>query len=387
MKCHSLGFYAWISKRVKFQDSQSTTTCTRQFPLPHAWTTVGVVNRKIAILLTLRFTFFILCYHRSSPILQCTIVSMEQDSLVQSSFVIPCSSNNAAKARKGKSRALDEEDICSPLLAYETDERGARWRQIGYQKSIRAVQNAFNRVYAHFHRDLFEKLENIVRIQETGTQYHIPGPSRLTVACVSGAPTPEKLSEKLLAAAQERNKEISWVYLHPRECLDLATTLRIITARALSLRKDLDFDNVDFSDLLSITTPSVDKSGERYHIFIDNFAIFHHGVFNDLLQSLHSITQMKDGPQFIIILSTEIGRASLDDKLDPGVSSILDIQVLDTVHATTFFERAIEELVSQPNEPEKLTVWPGEKVLEFARRRFYEEKVNLGQIQTIFEVS
>ncbi|PWN35786.1 uncharacterized protein FA14DRAFT_189724 [Meira miltonrushii] len=311
---------------------------------------------------------------------------MEQDSLVQSSFVIPCSTNNATKARKGKSRALEEESICSPLLAFETDERGARWRQIGYQKAVKGVRSAFDRVYSQFHQDLIEKLENILRMQDSGTQYHIPGPSRLTVACVSGAPLPERLSEKLLAAAHESSKDLSWVYLHPRECLDLATTLRIITARALSSRKDLEFDNLDFSDLLSIATPSANKHGKGIHIFIDNFAIFHHGVFNDLMQSLHSVTQMKGGPQFIIVLSSETGRLGLDDKLDPGVSPLLDVHVLDPVPATTFFEKVVEEILDEPMEADKLAVWPGDKVLEFARRRFYEEKANLGQIQTLFEL-
>lgn len=312
---------------------------------------------------------------------------MEQDSLVQSSFVIPCSSNNATRARKGKSRELEEENTFSLLPAYENDERGARWRLEGYKKSIKIVRLAFDRVYAQFHQDLFEKLEGILQTQDACTQYHIPGPSRLTVACVSGAPIPERLSEKLLAAAQKSSKDSTWVYIHPRECLDLATTLRIITARALSPRKDLDFDNVDFSDILSVAAPSADKSGKKIHIFIDNFAIFHRGVFNDLMQSLHSITQMKDSPQFTIILSTEIGRTSFDDKLDPGVSSMLDIYVLDTVPATTYFEKVIEELFNASIEADRLTIWPGDKVVEFARKRFYEEKVNLGHVQTLFEVS
>lgn len=329
---------------------------------------------------------FMSYHNHPNPVLQCTVVSMEQDSLVQSSFVIPCSINSATRAKKGKSRALEEENICFPLLAFETDQRGSRWRQIGYEKSIRSVRLAFDRVYAQVHQELFVKLENILRIQDQGNQYHIPGPSRLTIACISRAPLPERLSDKLLAAAEIRSKEIAWVYIHPRECLDLATTLRIITARALNCRKDSNFDNVDLSDPLSFVTPHAGKFDKRIHIFIDNFAIFHHGVFNDLMQSLQSITQMKDGPQFIVILTTELGRSSLDDKLDPEVSSMLDVHLIDTVPATTYFEKAIEELFDVSNDADSLTVWPGDKVIEFAKRRFYEEKANLGQIQSLFEL-
>lgn len=313
---------------------------------------------------------------------------MEDDSLVQSSFVVPCSNINEAanRIKKGKTRALDD-DLCFPLIAYEKDDRGAQWRQRGYEKSLQAVQSAFDRVHALFHQMLLKNLENLVKIQDTEPQFYIPGPSRLTVACIDALPVAETLSKNLSAAVRERYGNVPWVHLHPRECLDLATTLRIITARALHSRNDLDFDKMEFSDLSSIRKAKSDDLENRIHIFIDHFALFHHGVFNDLIQSLNYIMQMKAGLQFIIILSTEVGRASLDDKIDPNISSMINVHIFDSIPPTLFFEKVMEELFLETIEKDGLHIWPGDKVLELTRKQFYEKRANLKQMQAMFEVS
>jgi hypothetical protein len=210
--------------------------------------------------------------------------------------------------------------------------------------------------------------------------FYIPGATQgnsskmLSAAALVGPHLSQTLLRRIRNTVQG-GKDTHWVTLYPRECTTLASTLRLMVAR-ISIQHSPTSLELSSLSLLSPSSTVV--------IYLSSIALHKYTVLNDFIKALYYSSQEPEFPRLVLILGSEAGAASLDDKLDPESIQSLDIKRFTTPVPSLAFDIFIQELVLK--ESQTSNVWLGPSTMEFIRHQYFEKEYDLDRVLATMEV-